>query len=93
MDIIVGHTVLATEEILCDSCSYGIYICRCITPIYESEARENNLQCDRCGCYLIEEEYNLDLPDTCPNCGRHQSFLEILEDGSIECGGCFWSNK
>jgi len=88
MSDIVGYTV-DDNEIYCLDCVIGRE--GYFEAIYEEEAVERNLSCHCCGEYLFVPDYDEDMPDECPNCGRDQYFMEVLEDNSVECR-CGWNN-
>jgi len=88
MHDIVGY-MFVDGTILCVDCTIGYDAYA--ESVYDDEARRNNTQCCECGKYLVDISYNEGIPEECPECGRSQYFMEILDDDSVECY-CGWND-
>lgn len=80
------------KPVICVDCA--IYHNEPCLGIDQETAVELNLVCSDCGKMLVSsvDYWDDDLPDECPNCSADQFFLEIMEDGSVECSRCYWND-
>lgn len=91
----VGYVIYLEDDdfVVCEDCSRA-YANYDASAISEREAMSDSLVCSECGCLLATYDMHPEISyEVCPNCNSHQYFLEVLNDGSVECSKCFWNSK